>query len=94
MAVTRSGVSVDSSAGVAVARKTTGRSADPALAMARYPSARGFVLESKGAWAKAATAARVVRLAKLPFVLGTLGLFALNAAVIVGGLIALVILLA
>lgn len=56
-------------------------------------AARGFVLESKGAWAKAATAARVVRLAKLPFVLGTLGLFALNAAVIVGGLIALVILL-
>ena len=52
-------------------------------------AARGFVLESKGAWGKAATAARLVRLARLPFVLGLLGLFALNAVVIVGGLFAL-----
>ena len=56
-------------------------------------AARGFVLESKGAWAKAAAAARVVRLAKLPFTLGLLGLFALNAAVIAGGLIALAVLI-
>ncbi|MEL6616230.1 MAG: hypothetical protein AAFQ43_10855, partial [Bacteroidota bacterium] len=55
-------------------------------------AARGFVLESKGAWAKAATAVRVVRLAKLPFVLGLLGLFAFNLVVILGGLLALALL--
>ena len=56
-------------------------------------AARGFVLESRGAWAKAATAARVVRLAKLPFALGLVGLFALNGVVIAAGLLALVLLL-
>lgn len=55
-------------------------------------AARGFVLESKGAWAKAATAVRVVRLAKLPFAIGLLVLFALNIVVILGGLVALVLL--
>ncbi|MEM6327561.1 MAG: hypothetical protein AAF791_10625 [Bacteroidota bacterium] len=55
---------------------------------------RGFVLDSRGAWAKAATAARVVRLAKLPFTLGLLGLFLLNGAVILAGLLALVLMLA
>lgn len=54
---------------------------------------RGFVLESRGAWAKAATAARVVRLAKLPFVLGLSGLFLLNGVVILAGLVAGAILL-
>lgn len=54
---------------------------------------RGFVLESRGAWAKAATAARVVRLAKLPFALGLVGLFLLNGVVILLGALALVLLL-
>lgn len=56
-------------------------------------AARGFVLESRGAWAKAATAARVVRLARLPFVLGLVAFFALNGVVIAAGLLALVLLL-
>ena len=56
-------------------------------------AARGLVLESKGAWAKAATAFRVVRLAKLPFALGLLGLFLLNGLVILAGGIAAVLLL-
>ncbi len=56
-------------------------------------AARGFVLASKGMWGRAATAARVARLARLPFVLGTLLMFALNAPVIIGGIVALVTLL-
>lgn len=45
-------------------------------------AARSLVLDSKGAWLKAVAAARVVRLASLPFVLGLLAAFALNFAVI------------
>lgn len=56
-------------------------------------AARGLVLESQGAWAKALAAARVVRLAKLPFALGLVGLFALNGVVIAAGLVALVVML-
>lgn len=56
-------------------------------------AARGFVLESRGAWAKAATAARLVRLAKLPFALGLAGLFVLNGPMIAAGLLALLLLL-
>ena len=55
-------------------------------------AAREFVMDSKGAWAKAAMAARVVRLAKLPFILGLTGLFLLNGVVILAGLIALAVL--
>ena len=52
-------------------------------------AARGLALGSKDAWLRAVAAARFIRLASLPFVLGLVGLFALNGVVIVGGLIAL-----
>ena len=45
-------------------------------------AARGLVLDSKGAWGKAVAAARLTRLASLPFVLGLLITFALNFVVI------------
>lgn len=45
-------------------------------------AARGLVLDSKGAWGKAVAAARLARLASLPFVLGLLITFALNFVVI------------
>ena len=56
-------------------------------------AARGLALTSKGAWLRAVGAVRFVRLASLPFALALAGLFALNALVILGGAVALVVLL-
>lgn len=71
-----------------------GRSGSRLLAVFRSIwAARGLALLSKGTWLKAVGALRFVRLASLPFALGLLGLFALNAVVIVGGLVALLVLL-
>ena len=57
-------------------------------------AARGLALTSRGAWLRAVGAVRFVRLASLPFALALAGLFALNGVVIVGGVVALVVLLA
>ena len=56
-------------------------------------AARGVALLSRGAWMKAVGALRFARLASLPFAVGTLVLFALNGVVIVGGLVALLVLI-
>ena len=56
-------------------------------------AARALALGSKDAWLRAIAAARVIRLASLPFVLALVGLFALNGVVIAAGLVALVLLL-
>ena len=51
-------------------------------------AARGLARGSKDAWLRAIAAARLIRLASLPFVLALVGLFALNGVVIVAGLVA------
>ncbi|MDT0630700.1 hypothetical protein RQM47_06445 [Rubrivirga sp. S365] len=56
-------------------------------------AARGLALTSKGAWVRIVGAARFLRLASLPFALALVGLFALNGLVILGGAVALVVLL-
>ncbi len=56
-------------------------------------AARGLALLTKGTWLRAVGALRFVRLASLPFALGLLVLFVLNAAVIAGGVVALLVLL-
>ncbi len=56
-------------------------------------AARGLALLSKGTWLKGVGALRFVRLASLPFALGLLALFALNAVVIAGGVVAALLLL-
>ena len=55
-------------------------------------AARGLALTSKGAWVRAVGTVRFVRLASLPFALALVGLFALNGLVILGGAVALVVL--
>lgn len=55
-------------------------------------AARGLVLTSRDGWMKAIAAARVARLASLPFALGLVGLFVLNGVVVLGGLVALAVL--
>ena len=56
-------------------------------------AARGLALLSRGTWLRGVGALRFLRLASLPFALGLLALFALNAVVIAGGLVALLVLL-
>ena len=56
-------------------------------------AARGLALLSRGAWLRAVGAVRFVRLASLPFALGLLVLFSLNAVVIAGGLLTFLVLL-
>ena len=56
-------------------------------------AARGLALLSKDGWLKAVGALRFVRLASLPFMLGLLGFVLLNGLVILGGVVALVVLL-
>ena len=55
-------------------------------------AARGLALTSKGAWVRAVGAVRFARLASLPFALALVGLFALNGLVVLGGAVALVVL--
>ena len=54
-------------------------------------AARSFVLSSKGLWARAVTAGRLVRLARLPFVLGLVGVFLLNGVLAAAALMVLAI---
>lgn len=54
-------------------------------------AARSLAVDSKGAWLKAVAAARVVRLASLPFALGLLAAFALNFAVIAAAVLAVLL---
>ena len=56
-------------------------------------AARGLALLSKDGWLKAVGAVRFLRLASLPFMLGLLGFVMLNGLVILGGVVALVVLL-
>ena len=56
-------------------------------------AARGLALLSRGTWLRGVGALRFVRLASLPFALGLLVLVGLNAVVIGGGLVALLVLL-
>ena len=51
-------------------------------------AARVLVLESKGAWGTAVAAARLARLASLPFVVGLLITFALNFVMIAAAVVA------
>lgn len=55
-------------------------------------AARGLVLTSRDGWMKAIAAARMARLASLPFALSLVGLFVLNGVIVVGGLVALAVL--
>ncbi len=56
-------------------------------------AARGLALLSRGTWLRGVGALRFLRLASLPFALGLLALFSLNAVVIAGGVAALLVLL-
>ena len=56
-------------------------------------AARGLAMLTKGGWVRAVGTLRFLRLASLPFALALLGAVALNAVVIVGGLVALLVLL-
>ncbi|PAP77516.1 hypothetical protein [Rubrivirga marina] len=56
-------------------------------------AARGLALLTKGGWVKAVGALRFLRLASLPFALALLSAVALNGVVIVGGLVAVVLLI-
>ncbi len=56
-------------------------------------AARGLALLSKDGWLKAVGAVRFLRLASLPFMLGLLGFVMLNGIVILGGVVALIVLL-
>ena len=55
-------------------------------------AARGLALLTRGGVARAVGAVRFVRLASLPFLLGLVGFVALNALVIAGGVVALLVL--
>ena len=56
-------------------------------------AARGLALLTKGGWVKAVGALRFLRLASLPFALALVGAVALNAVVIVAGVVAVLVLL-
>ena len=56
-------------------------------------AARGLAMLTKGGWVRAVGTLRFLRLASLPFALALLGAVALNAVVIAGGLVALLVLL-
>ena len=59
----------------------------------RVWAARGLALLTQGGWLKAVGALRFVRLASLPFALGLLAFVSLNAVVITGGAVSLLLLL-
>ena len=56
-------------------------------------AARGLALLTRGGWVKAVGALRFLRLASLPFALGLVGAVALNAVVIVAGVVAALVLI-
>ncbi len=56
-------------------------------------AARGLVLSSRDGWMRALVAVRLARLASLPLVLLSLGLFLLNGVVVAAGAVALILLL-
>ena len=76
----------------AVSRGERGKKSRLFGALRSLWAARGVALLSRGAWMKAVGALRFARLASLPFAIGTLALFAMNGVVVLGGLVALLVL--